>query len=508
MMNKVKTGKIALAIIMVTLASKLLGFLRESIIASNFGASHETDAYVIAVTIYSIVSVVFWESINNAFVPQYISISKKDSNKANIFASNIMLHMLIITLSIVIIGELSIKLVINLIAPGFSDEVALLAQKLTRITLPVILVTGVSIIIGGILQANEKFLPQALMGIPNHIMVIVMLLVFGNKLGITGLTILTTIGTAIQIIVQLPFLRSAGFNFTPEISRTTAEYKLFYISIIPIFISTSARQINVLVDRALASVAGYGNISVLNYANTLNLAVIGLFISTVSTILYPYMASALQDKRKSAEIINESISKMIIIVLPITIAICMLKYELVSVAYERGSFSYQNALSVSNAFMYYSISLIPYGVTDILNKYLYILGHNRAAMSAGIASIFINVVFNFILIKPMGISGLALSTSISSFITMIMLIIFIKRNYEFKLKSLLRECIPLIIGGIIMATGMFVIKLNLDADIATGYKLLNNLIIAAVSIAVGTVLYVSVIYLHKKRVKYKAHTFL
>ena len=75
MMNKVKTGKIALAIIMVTLASKLLGFLRESIIASNFGASHETDAYVIAVTIYSIVSVVFWESINNAFVPPYISIS-------------------------------------------------------------------------------------------------------------------------------------------------------------------------------------------------------------------------------------------------------------------------------------------------------------------------------------------------------------------------------------------------------------------------------------------------
>lgn len=507
MMNKVKTGKIALAVIMMTLASKLLGFLRESIIASCFGASHETDAYVIAVTVYSIASVIFWESINNAFIPQYISISRKDLHKGNVFASNIMLHMLIITLAIVIIGELSIKPVISLIAPGFHDDIQLLAQKLTRITLPVIIVTGVSIIIGGILQANEKFLPQALMGIPNHIMVIGMLLAFGNKLGITGLTVLTAIGTAIQIIVQLPFLKLTEFKFILEIQKLSDEYRLFYISIIPIFISTSARQINVLIDRALASVTGYGNISVLNYANTLNIAVIGLFITTVSTILYPYMANALQEKRNADEIINESVSKLMIIVLPITIVICILKYELVSVAYERGSFSHQNALSVSNAFMYYSISLIPYAVTDILNKYLYILGRNRSVMTLGIVSIFINVIFNFILIKPMGISGLALATSISSFITMIILIIYIKRNYEIKLKGLLYECIPLLIGGTVMTAGMFAVKLNLSKNYITEYRILNNLIIAAISTVIGIILYTPVIYLYKKRKRHKTYIF-
>ncbi len=417
----VRLGRTASIIICITLISKLIGFIRESQIAANFGATALTDAYIIAVTIFTSFSLIAAEVINNAFLPIYTRLKRENILKSNIFSSKILNIIFVISVLIVLIGEIFTEIIVRLFAPGFSENIMVLSINLTKITIPVVILTGLSIIIGAILQSNERFFPQAFMGIPNHILVISFLIWFANRYGILGLTVVTAVGTASQLLVQLPFLKGTGFKYVNQRRKSIPEVKMFFSSLIPIFIGSSAKQINVMIDRGLASSTGYGNISILNYANIINISLVGLFITTLTTIIYPRIARQAHSDKEHRYTVKKSIDALLLVTIPLTIFVWIFKLQIVSFLFQRGSFSPENALETSQVLFFYSFSLIPIAIIDIISKAFYSKMDNKIPMIFGIISVIINIVLNFILVHFMGIRGLALATSIAVVVNMMLL---------------------------------------------------------------------------------------
>lgn len=488
-----KTGKAALMILAITMASKAIGFIRESLIASNFGATASTDAYVIAITIYTSIFLISSEVMGNAFLPIYVRSAQEDSKKADKFAVSLLVIVTVLTTIAVIPGEIFTKYIVRLFAPGFSGEVAGLAVNLTRITFPVIVVTGISIIIGSMLQSKACFFPQAFMGIPNHLLVIAFLLLTGSIYGVTGLAVVTAAGTASQLLVQLPFLKRAGFRLNAGVDIRMPEIRLFFISLFPIFVGSSARQINTMVDRALASNTGYGSITMLNYAGIINISLIGLFITTLTTVIYPKIARSAANDTDHAEVTGESLKVVLTVTLPLFILLWNFRYEIVAVLFQRGNFTAENALRTSRVLLYYSLGIIPAAVTDVLIKAFFSKGLNRIPMYTGVISMGINILLSVLLVYSMGIEGIALATSLAALVAMVLLAVLMHRRNGIITRDLLRYVVSLILSGFVAGIVVFFTKEFLYSLLGTG-NIVSMLTCMTLSSGAGVLLYGVLMY--------------
>ena len=493
-----KTGKPAVIIILVTLVSKIIGFVRESVIASNFGATADTDAYVVAVTIYTLVMLIFSEVINNAFMPLYVSSRQKSKKIADKFINTVFSFVLIISIITTIIGLLFAKQIASVFAPGFSEEALQLAANLTRVMLPVIIITGISIVAGGALQSQECFLPQAAMGIPNHIMVILILIIWGSNIGIKGLTAIASIGTASQLLVQLPFLKKRGVKCKLKPHFKMPEVNLFLHSLFPIFIATAARQVITVVDKALASSGGQGSISILNYSNIMYASISGLFITTLTTIMYPQIAKNAFDNELLAKSVKKCIQLLVAVILFISIIVWCFKYEIISIMFERGNFTRNNALDTAEVFMFYSFGLVPAALNDILMKTMYCIKKVKFPMYISIASISVNVILSILLYNLIGIAGLALASSITAFFSMILYIYALKKAYQMFSIDILNDILKIFFAFILPGGASYVSIYAVKNLLYCVWEAPGTIVLAALvaaASAAGLAVYVLMIFL-------------
>ena len=262
---------------------------------------------------------------------------------------------------------------------------------------------------------------------------------------------------------------------------------------LPVIAGTSVNEINVLVDRTLASAIAIGGISALNYARRLNGFVQGLFVASVSTVLYPMISKmATEDNIKGLKrSISEAIAIINLLVIPATIGAMIFAKEIVVLLFGRGAFSLEAAAMTVNALFYYSIGMIAFGLRDILSRAFYAHQDTKTPMIDATIGVAINIVLNLILAKYMGIGGLALATSISAIITAGLMFITLRKNIgPFGLKELIRSFIKISIASLIMgifAYGSFKFF---------GLYLSQNLSLIA-AIIIGALVYALIIYFMK-----------
>ena len=144
------------------------------------------------------------------------------------------------------------------------------------------------------------------------------------------------------------------------------EVKSFSKALVPVFLGSSARQVNVLIDRALASLTGYGNISILNYANIINLTIIGLFITTVITILYPGLASS--NRGNLGDNTRKALKTVLLAAVPVTAIVISYGTEIATVLFGRGKFTPEDSLQTGVVLVFYAAGLVPFAVSDIASK--------------------------------------------------------------------------------------------------------------------------------------------
>jgi putative peptidoglycan lipid II flippase len=485
--------KIALMLMVLTILSKLLGFIRELTLSYFYGASNISDAYLIALTIPSVIFAFIGTGIATSYIPLYSNIiQEKGIETADRFTNNLINFVLILCTAIVFLGFLFTEPLVKIFASGFYGDTLNLATHFTRIMLFSLYFTGLAYIFRSYLQIKDNFIIPALLGFPLNVLTITAIILSSNG-KLTILVIGSVLAIASQLLLLIPFMYRKGYRYHFVLDRRD-EYlkKLIYLSL-PIIIGVSVNQVNILIDRTLASRIVEGGISALNYANKLNDFVQGLFVISIVTVMYPLISKMAAEKNIAGlkKTLSESISGINLLVVPATVGMMIFAEPIVRMLFGRGAFDEQAVVLTSSALFFYALGIVGYGLREVLSRAFYSLQDTKTPMINATIAVGLNIILNIILSRFMGIGGLALATSISAlFCTLLLFISLRKKIGHFGLKE-----ITLSFGKIVLASILMAIVAKLANEVLLTQIGANLSLLA--SIGMGAIVYFGIIYFMK-----------
>lgn len=485
--------KTAITLMIITIVSKLIGFIREVTLSYFYGASDISDAYLIALTIPSVIFAFIGTGIVTSYIPLYSHITQeKGVQLAERFTNNIINFVLIICTIIVLLGLVFTKPLVKLFAAGFVGETLKLTVFFTRITLLGICFSGLVYIFSGYLQIKNSYIIPALIGFPFNLIIISTIALSSNG-NLMMLAIGSVLAIASQLFLLIPSVYKKGYRYCFVLDRHDEYFqKLLYLAL-PIIISVSVNQINVLVDRTIASQIVVGGISALNYANKLNLFVHGIFVMSIVTVMYPLISKMAAENNIAGlkKSLSESISGINLLVIPATVGAMIFADPIVKLLFGRGAFDEQAISLTAFALFFYAIGMAGFGLREVLSRAFYALQDTKTPMINASIAVVLNIVLNIILSKFLGIGGLALATSIAALFSTFLLFVSLRRKIgHFGLKNLALSFIKIVIASFVMGV---VAKLVYAAFLV---KFSANLSLI-VSIGIGALVYFVIIYFMK-----------
>ena len=481
----------AFLVMIITIVSKIVGFVREIVLSYVYGASAITDAYLISqtipLTIFSFISA----GITTGYIPIYSKIQQNDGKlNADRFTSNLSNSLLLLATIIVAFVLVFTQPVVKLFASGFSGETLELAVRFTRITVFGVYFTAVLYIFSGYLRVHEHYLAPALIGFPMNFIIISSLFI-STKTNVYVIAFGSFLAIASQFMLLIPFLRRTGYQHQLVVDWKDEYLKEMIFIALPVIVGTSVNEINVLVDRTLASRITVGGISALNYARRLNGFVQGLVVVSLTSVMFPMISkmAAAENIKGLKQTVNETMASMSLLIVPATVGAMIFAEEIVALLFGRGAFTAAAITMTGNALFYYSIGMIAFGLRDVLSRAFYALQDSKTPVINATIGVVLNIVLNIILSQYLGIGGLALATSISAIVAVVLLFISLRRKIgglglSQLSKSIIKIGLASVIMGVIARGGFNYLKQSLGQNLA--------LIIA---IGIGVVVYGILVYL-------------
>ncbi|MEK3976121.1 MULTISPECIES: murein biosynthesis integral membrane protein MurJ [Psychrobacillus] len=486
-----KMKKTAVFLMIIAVLSKVTGFLRDITLSYFYGATAISDAYIISITITSVLFSLIIAGISTAYIPMYKQIEHEDGKRSALgFTNNLINIVLIITTGIIVIGLLSSNLLVKVFALGFDGETLKIAVMFTRIGLIGIYFTSLTQLFIGYLQINEKFTASAMVGLPFNF-IIILSIYFSVHSNIVVLAIGSVLAAFFQMLFLFPALKKTNYKYERIVSISDKNIKKMATIVFPVMIGISIDQINLMVDKTIASMLVEGGISALTYASRLNDFVQGIFVLSFVTVMFPLISKmAAQDNQKDfKKSISEVISSVIIIVVPASVGIMILVNPIIKILFGHGHFDGQAVEMTSHALFFYCIGMIGYAIREILNRTFYSLQDSKTPMYNAAIAVGLNIVLNLILSRFLGISGLALATSISALFCSFLLVIHLRKKIgPFGLK----ECLITFVKVSIAAGGMGGVVYFLNQSLVMG-----ELLKLSIVVLVGIVIYILLITLFK-----------
>lgn len=485
--------KTAGMLVIIAIASKILGFLREMVLAYFYGASGVSDVYLISISISATIFGLIATGISTGYIPMYTNIQEEANPKeANKYTSNIINLLMVICVVIVVLGLIFTEPLVRLFASGFKGETLKLAVSFTRVSLFNIFFTGLVIIFGGFLQIKDNFLIPALIGFPMNI-IIILSIIISHETNVIFMIVGSIIATASQFLLMVPSLKKEGYHHKMILNIKNKYIKKMGIIAIPVIIGSSVNQINTLVDRTIASRIAIGGISHLNYSNKLSSSIISLFVLTIATVIYPSISkmAAKNNIKGVKKSVEEAINTINILIIPSTIGIMIFATPLVVLLFDRGEFTDKDVIMTSSALFFYTIGTIGFALRQILTKVFYAMQDTKTPVINASIGVVINIVLNIILSIYMGISGLALATSIAAIVGTILLFISLRKKIgAIGIKNILKVSIKSLSASIVMA---IIAKLLYE----TLVNIMGSNISVIIAIGVGGLIYSAIIYFMK-----------
>jgi putative peptidoglycan lipid II flippase len=492
-----KAAKSALIIMIFTLGSKFLGFIRETLIAAKFGSGMVTDAFFVALTATGLLTELISNAIRTTFVPVLAEIEAKEGKAGKINHTNNMINIIFLSaLILVVLGVLASPLFVKLLAKGFYGPQYYLAVKLTRIGMPKLLFSGVIGALTGFLHSEQRHTSAAAIGFPFNFTFIFFLLFLSTTFGIEGLMVTAVVAVLSKLLVQLPEARSTGYRYK-FIFDLKDDYikKVQYLSL-PVFVGVAINDLNVVVDRTLASTLVTGSISALNYANRLNSLILGVFITAITTVIFPLLAKESSGNNLVGlkKIMGYGVNLILLITIPATVGLAVLADPIVEVAFERGEFDAVATGMTSRALVFYSLGLVGMALRTLLDRVYYSLQDTKTPMINGAISVLLNIIFNLILIRSMAHAGLALATSIAVTIATLLMFYGLKKKIgSLGTMSYIKCGFKAGIAAAVMGVAAYLVYHGLYK--ALGVSKLYNLVSLLAAVGTGVIVYGFLCYL-------------
>ena len=419
-----------------TLISRLLGYLRDILIAIFLGTGFLADAFFVAFRIPNTFRRLFSEgTFNAAFVPSYSSVLN-NKKKSQDFASSIFNLLILGLFFLVLIIEILMPLFVFLIAPGFEGDYQKmeLAVTLTRITFPFLMFISLASFFSAILNSHNKFAIASAAPIILNILLISALL-FGKILNDQLVYYLSYAVTAAGIL-QLVFLYfyvkkyfSPNINFSIKIDN---KVKTFFKKLLPSIFSSGVTQINILIGTIIASFQTSA-VSYLYYADRvyqINLAVAGIAIGTV---VLPQLSKYIQkeNKEKINLIQNKALELSLFLSLPAAMALLIASEEIISSLFGYGSFDELSVKNSAKALFYFAIGLPAFSLIKVFSTFFFARDNTKLPFYISLTSVLLNIFISIFFFREIGFIIIPIATTVSSWFNAIFLFIFLKKENLF-----------------------------------------------------------------------------
>ena len=403
-----------------TLVSRLLGYLRDILIAVFLGASIYADAFFVAFRLPNTFRRLFAEGVfNAAFIPNYIEAKLNNKNEGKKFADDVLNLLVIVLLIIVFLVEIFTPTFVYLIAPGFTEETMKfdLAVALTRITFPFLFFVSLSSFFSGILNTNNKFAAAAAAPIILNIFLILSLIIsnFFNFNFETNLSYAVSLAGFFQLIFLIFCTKryyKPSINFKVKIN---AKVRFFFKKLLPSIFSSGVTQINILIGTIIASFEA-GAVSYLYYADRIyqiNLAIAGIAIGTV---MLPELSKNIKKKnfKNVMSIQNKSLELCMLFSLPACFGLIVASEEIVSALLGYGSFREENVIQTAQALKYFGYGVPAFALIKVLSNFLFARDNTKVPFYISVFIVFLNILISLTYFKEVGFVIIPIATSIST----------------------------------------------------------------------------------------------
>lgn len=414
-------------------ASRLLGMVREMVIAARFGTGETYDAYVAAFRIPDLLFfIVMSGAFGSAFIPVFGSyLAQGDRERAWRLANALLTWTVVIFLVIAQLIFLFAEPLINrVIAPELPPDTRELAVDLTRFLLLSPLLLGLGAAGKGMLEAQDMFTLPAIAPILYNVGIIIGAITLTPTLGIYGLVWGVFIGAVAYVMVQVGWLVRNGLNIQPSFSLRTEGLGDVARLMGPRVLGQSASQLNLIVMTNFASRLGEGSISALNYAQQLVMLPLGILAMSLSTVIFPRMARqyALGDLGSLRQTLIGGLGPLVFLTVPATIVLLMFRTSIVHVIYQYGAFSPESTELVAQAVALFSLSLLARSLIELVTRAFYAMHDTRTPVGIAVVTVLANIPLSWWLSKHFGFGGLALSFSLTYIIRMLVLVATLSRR--------------------------------------------------------------------------------
>lgn len=450
--SKTITGA-AIIIAGATLLSRVVGLLRDRIFAHHFGAGAIMDAYYAAFKIPDLIyNLLIIGALTAGFIPIFTKLFYQGKNKTPAWkmANNIFNIAGIVLILCGGLGMIFAKQFAPLIAPGFTPENKILVVNFMRIMFLSPVFLGLSMTLGGILQSLRRFLLYSIAPIFYNLGIIIGTVFFVPIFGLSGLAWGVVFGAAMHFALQFYGSWQAGYRWQWIFDLRDKETILIGKLMIPRTLGLAISQINIIVVTILASWLPMGSVAVYNYANNLQGVPIGIIGIPFALAVFPTLSAAAARKDFSSFIKNLSstIRQILFLIIPISVIIMLLRAQIVRVVLGTGAFDWQATTNTANALAFFAFGLFAQSLIPLLARAFYSLTDTKTPFVIGIISELIIIIMALLLMKPLGVAGLALAVSLGSIVNAAILFTALKQ----KIKNIEAEKILFSLYRIIIAT--------------------------------------------------------
>jgi putative peptidoglycan lipid II flippase len=447
-----------------TMASRILGFARDMLIAAILGTGPVADAFFVALRLPNLFRRLFGEgAFNAAFVPSISQILHVEGLEAATgFAEEATAVMVFWLGSITILGEIFMPWLLVALAPGFSGDPAKfqLAVALTRIMFPYLFFVCLTALFSGVLNSMSRFAAAAAAPLLFNVFSIAFMLGLTPYVKNAGYALAW--GVSLSGIAQLALLvvamRRAGMRIHVPKPRLTTRMRSLFRRMAPGLVGAGVTQLNVSIDIIIGTLLPAGSVSILYYADRVNQLPLGVIGTAAGTALLPVIARqvALGEATEALATLNRALESVLILTLPAAVGLSVAARPVIELLFVRGAFSLHTAALTGHTLAAFAIGLPVFALVKVLTPGFFARGDTVTPLKIGLAAVALNLAMNLVFMHPLKAVGPALATSLASGFNAVLLGFVLHRRGHFALDAHCRRRLPrILLSGAMMAAALY-----------------------------------------------------
>lgn len=456
---------------MMTFISRIMGFIRDMVLAQMFGAEASMDAFYLAFRIPNFMRRLFAEgAFSQAFVPVLAEYQKTRSEAdVRVFLARIAGNMSAVLTMVTIIGILASPIIIYVFAPGFGDDSIRhnLAVKMLQLTFPYLMLISLTAMAGAILNTYGYFGVPAFTPVFLNISMIIAAVYLSPKFNVPVLALAwgVLIAGVVQLLFQAPFLMTKRLLVKPQVVFADEGVRKVLRLMVPALFGVSVAQLNLMVDTIFASFLQVSSVTWLYYTDRLTDFPLGVFGVAIATVILPHLSRnhAVKSTTDYSKALDWALRILLLIGMPAAVGLVFFSMPMITSFFAYGKFSAFDALQTQKSLITLSIGLPAFMSVKVLASGFYAKQNIKTPVKVGVISMIVNSIFCAILVMPLAHAGLTLASSISSYVNSgILLILLIKRDIYLPRPGWLKFALQLLFAN----TMLIIFLINITSNVS------------------------------------------